>query len=158
MPKVHSFEGEGDCLIFGDVLLCGYHLAPDIQAHEYLSKLTGKRCVSLGITDERLHRLDMCFCRLSEDSALYFNHAFNLNSQQVLKEFLVNSVLVRQDEALNLACNSLVLGKKIITSNKAPQTHSLLKLLGYQVYQMELSEFIKAGGSAKALALTLQGS
>lgn len=155
LPKVHSFEGEADSLIMGDVLVCGYHLAQDIQAHEYLSKLTGKRCLSLGISDERLHRLDLCFCRLGPDSALYFSHAFNLNSQQLLKEFLLNSVLVRQDEALNLACNSIVIGKKIITANKAPQTHALLKLLGYQVYQLELSEFVKAGGSAKALALRL---
>lgn len=156
LPKVLYFEGESDAFIAGDYLFCGYHFRSDIQAHHLVAEIVQKKMVSLALTDERFYHLDTCFCPISNKTALYYGKAFNESDHGNLKRQIPNSVLVRLEEALKFICNSIVVGHKIIVPAKCPQTTEMLRLLGYQVYPVDLSEFIKAGGNAKCLVLTLE--
>lgn len=156
LPKVLYFEGESDAFITGEYLFCGYHFRSDVQAHHLVAEIVHKKVHSLALKDERFYHLDTCFCPISEKTAIYYGGGFNENDRMDLKRQIPNSILVRTDEALKFICNSIVVGPKIVTPAKCPQTTELLRILGYQVYPVDLSEFIKAGGNAKCLVLTLE--
>jgi len=51
----------------------------------------------------------------------------------------------------------VVVGKHVVTTTGCPQLHRDLKDRGYTPHETPLSEFIKAGGSAKCLTLRLDG-
>ncbi|HJN66163.1 MAG TPA: amidinotransferase, partial [Pirellulales bacterium] len=55
------------------------------------------------------------------------------------------------------ACNAVVVGKTVITNSGCPQLHEALAGRGYEPQETDLSEFVKAGGSAKCLTLRLDG-
>jgi N-dimethylarginine dimethylaminohydrolase len=50
-----------------------------------------------------------------------------------------------------------VVGKTVVTNTGCDQLASGLRSWGYASIQVELDEFIKAGGSAKCLTLRLDG-
>lgn len=155
LPKVHCFEGEGDAFIMGDNVFCGYHFRSDVQAHQLVGAILNKRTLSLELTNERFYHLDTCFCPITDKTALYYPGAFDDYAMRVLKETIPNAFLIRLEEALGFMCNSIVIGDKIIIPQQSHKTGEILRLMGYQVYKVDLSEFIKAGGSAKCLVLYL---
>lgn len=156
LPKVYTFEGEGDVLRMGDALFCGYHFRSDIQAHQLIAHLLGLRALSVELLDERFYHLDTCFCPINDTTALYYPNAFDPYAQRVLKENIPNIIHIRLEEALKFACNSITLDNKIIVPTPSSHMQSLLTVLGYQVFTIELSEFMKAGGTAKCLVLRLE--
>ncbi len=51
----------------------------------------------------------------------------------------------------------MVLGKTVITNSGCPALHRQLRERGFEPEECPLSEFVKAGGSAKCLTLRLDG-
>ena len=66
LPEDVSFEGAGDALPFGRVLLAGYRFRSDASSHAYVSKLTGAAVRSVELVDARLYHLDLTFCPLDD--------------------------------------------------------------------------------------------
>ena len=62
---------------------------------------------------------------------------------------------VQEDEAKRFACNAIVVGNNVVMNDGCPAVRSRLEELGYSVFETPLSEFIKAGGSAKCLVLKI---
>ncbi len=152
---VHRFEGEGDALFLGKELYTGYHFRSDIEAHEFVAGILGVKYYALELVDKRFYHLDTCFMPLDEKTALVYLPAFEPYSQQILKETVPDLVEVPEQEALRFACNALVLAPDVILNKDCPQTMELLRLRGFKPHALDFSEFIKAGGSAKCLALRL---
>jgi N-dimethylarginine dimethylaminohydrolase len=48
-----------------------------------------------------------------------------------------------------------VLEKNVIMNDGCPNIHDRLESLGFSVFELSFTEFIKAGGSAKCLVLKL---
>ena len=86
---------------------------------------------------------------------MFCPHAFETEGIKNIKAEVKRLIAITIDEALKFVCNSIVIGKKVILPVKSKKTSDLLRLLGYQVYEVDLSEFMKAGGSAKCLVLNL---
>jgi len=66
-------------------------------------------------------------------------------------------IAVAPEEARSFACNAVVVGKHVITNTGCPRLHQDLLQRGYTPHETPLSEFVKAGGSAKCLTLRLDG-
>ena len=62
---------------------------------------------------------------------------------------------VSESDALRFACNAINIGKAILVNQISNELYARLQSLGYSVTQVELTEFLKAGGAAKCLALRL---
>ena len=58
-------------------------------------------------------------------------------------------------DAGNFACNAVNIGDRVILNKASDPLKARLMLAGFQVHEVELSEFLKAGGSAKCLTLKL---
>ena len=149
------FEGEGDALFMAKDLYTGYHFRSDVEAHDIVSGHLKNSYFALELCDKRFYHLDTCFAPLDDTTALLYPAAFETYAQLVLLENVPDPVRVPEEEALRFACNAVVAGKDVVIPEGCPETTRELEKRGFRVHALDFSEFIKAGGAAKCLALKL---
>lgn len=155
VPPVYRFEGEGDALFLGKELYTGYHFRSDIESHEFVASVLGVPYYALELADKRFYHLDTCFAPLDETTAMAYLPAFEIYSQQVLRETVPDLIEIPEEEALRFACNAVVIEKEVILNEGCVRTRASLRLRGFTPHSLDFSEFIKAGGAAKCLVLQL---
>jgi N-dimethylarginine dimethylaminohydrolase len=109
------------------------------------------------LVDPRYYHLDTCFCPLAEGAAIYYPGAFDEYGRSVLKDRVGRLIDVSADEARSFSCNAVVVGRDVVLNEGAPRLAESLRAEGFRVHPLVLTEFIKAGGSAKCLTLRLDG-
>jgi N-dimethylarginine dimethylaminohydrolase len=157
LPEKMFFEGAGDALFCGDTLYAGYRKRSDAKSHQQIGKIVGCRVIPLELVDPYYYHLDTCFCPLAAGIAIYFPGAFDEYGRTALAEFVSELIEVDRDEARSFACNAVVVGRTVITNVGCPKLHADLRARGFATVESPLSEFVKAGGSAKCLTLRLDG-
>ncbi len=155
IPKPFYFEGEGDALFMGKELYTGYHFRSDIQALDLVSGLLKLSYFGLELCDKRFYHLDTCFAPLDDKTALIYLGAFEAYAQLTLLETIPDPIKVSEEEALRFACNAVIIEKNIIMPEGCSRTRLELEKRGFSVHELDLSEFIKAGGAAKCLVLQI---
>jgi N-dimethylarginine dimethylaminohydrolase len=150
LPEDHFFEGEGDLLKYDDRWFAGYHIRSDITGHQNVAEIIEQEILSLELTNDWFYHLDTCFCPLREGHALFYPTAFDSYARKVLENNIPQLIAVSEEEATKFACNAIVM------SDGCPKVREQLESLGFTVFETPLSEFHKAGGSAKCLVLGIQ--
>jgi N-dimethylarginine dimethylaminohydrolase len=151
------FEGAGDALFCGETLFAGYRVRSDVRGHQEMSELFGCEVIPLELVDSRYYHLDTCFCPLAPGLAIYYPPAFDAYARDVLRAYVPDLIEVCEEESPHFACNAVVLGRTVITNSGCPDLHRQLRARGFAPEECPLSEFVKAGGSAKCLTLRLDG-
>lgn len=83
-----------------------------------------------------------------------YRHAFSLESQQLIENKLGNQVIwVSKQDALNFACNAVNIGEYVILNRASETLNKMLTERGFKVIDIDVSEFMKAGGACKCLTL-----
>jgi len=157
MPENDYHEGAGDALFCGDVLFAGYRQRSDARAHQWVAQRLGVRVLPLELVNPRFYHLDTCFCPLAPGEAIYFPDAFDAYGKRVLAAHVPKLIPVAEIEAQRFGCNAVVVGKTVVHNSRCPQLAEDLAAAGYRSIEVELDEFLKAGGSAKCLTLRLDG-
>ena len=62
---------------------------------------------------------------------------------------------VTSQEARNFACNAVQVGRFVFLNQPSARLSEALKRRAFETVALDLSEFLKAGGSAKCLTLRL---
>jgi N-dimethylarginine dimethylaminohydrolase len=153
LPEQNHFEGEGDMLLCGDLFFAGYPTRSSMTAHQRTSEIIEREIISLRLTNDWFYHLDTCFCPLSSHEAIYYPAAFDAPSLKILENHIPALHPVSEEEARRFACNAIVVKKNVIINDGCPKIRRALEALGYSVFEIPLTEFIKAGGSAKCLVL-----
>ncbi len=143
-------------LVCGDSWLAGYHIRSDIGAHQKIAEIIEQQILSLELASEWFYHLDTCFCPLSDKQALFYAPAFDPYACRVIENHIPHLIAVSPAEAARFACNAIVVDKCVVMNDGCPQVHEQLEGIGFTVFETPLSEFLKAGGSAKCLALIIQ--
>lgn len=150
-----TFEGEGDALFAGNKLFCGHGFRTAAGVFPEVASLLGvEKTIECELIDPRFYHLDTCFCPINERQALIFRGAFSERSLSAM-ESEIELLPVPEVDAVKFACNAVVLDKDIVVPAGCKETGKLLTSLGYTPHEVELSEFLKAGGAAKCLSLRL---
>lgn len=157
LPDELYFEGAGDALFCGDTLFAGYRIRSDARGHQQVGEMLDRRVIPLELVDAYYYHLDTCFCPISTSAAIYFPAAFDEYGRKVIPELIDELIEVEEEEARHFACNAVVVGKTIVTNTGCRQLHHALQRRGFDTAETPLSEFVKAGGSAKCLTLRLDG-
>jgi N-dimethylarginine dimethylaminohydrolase len=157
LPPGLYFEGAGDALFCGETLFAGYRFRSDARGHQWIGQHLGVAALPLELVDPRFYHLDTCFCPLAEDEALYYPGAFDDYGRSVLRDRIARLIEVEAGEATSFSCNAVVVGRAVVLHEGAPRLARDLRRAGYETRPLPLSEFIKAGGSAKCLTLRLDG-
>jgi len=157
LPENMHFEGAGDALFSGETLYSGYITRTDITAHTYIAYLLNLKIISLELINKRFYHLDTCFCPLSDGYLLYYPAAFDEYANKIIeKDFLEEKrIIATEQEALAFCCNAVNIDKSVIMNNTTDRLKNELKEKGFDTYEVDLTEFMKAGGSAKCLTLRL---
>ena len=155
--ETRSTKRAGDALLCGDTLFAGYRTRSDASAHQWVGEKFGVRVLPLELVNPRFYHLDTCFCPLTPGEALYFPDAFDTYGKRVLNTHVPKLIPVAEAEAHRFGCNAVVVGKTVVHNSRCPQLATDLARAGYKPVEVELDEFLKAGGSAKCLTLRLDG-
>ncbi|APW64032.1 dimethylarginine dimethylaminohydrolase family protein [Paludisphaera borealis] len=157
LPAGENFEGAGDALFCGDALFAGYRFRSDVQSHQWIGERLGVEVLPMELIDPRFYHLDTCFCPLAPGVAVYYPGAFDEYGRSVILDRIPTLIEVRAEEAVFFSCNAVVVGSTVVLNQGAPKLTADLERLGYQTRALDLSEFIKSGGSAKCLTLRIDG-
>ena len=157
-PEGRFFEGAGDALFCGETLIAGYRIRSDVQSQQWLGELLGCEVHSAGagrsallsprhllLPARRRAKRSGIPARSTTTAAAHWPSAFR------------QLIPVAAEEAQSFACNAVVVGKHVVTNTGCPQLARGLADRGYTPHETPLSEFVKAGGSAKCLTLRLDG-
>ncbi|MBI3995669.1 MAG: amidinotransferase [Nitrospirae bacterium] len=155
LPPAACFEGEGDALPVGQTFFAGYRTRSDIQSHQTIGEILGCEVLSLELADPRFYHLDTCFCPLDDRTALYFPDAFDAYGRKVIETSVPEPIPVAPEDALRFGCNAIVVGTGVVLHAGCDELNRDLRRRGFTVHELDLSEFHKAGGSAKCLVLRL---
>ncbi|MEM8816810.1 MAG: arginine deiminase-related protein [Pseudomonadota bacterium] len=154
-----GFEGAGDCLRDrrGPWLWTGYGFRTEIEAHTEIARFFDLDVVSIRLTDERFYHIDTCFCPLTDGFLMYHPPAFDYESRIAIESRVPphKRIIVDTMDAGNFACNAVNIGDQVFLHRASGPLKARLMLAGFEVNEVELSEFLKAGGSAKCLTLKL---
>ncbi len=154
-----GFEGAGDCLFDrgGPWLWTGYGFRTEIEAHPEIEKFFGVEVVSIRLTDSRFYHIDTCFCPLNGGFLMYHPPAFDFDSRIAIESRIPphKRIVVDTADAGNFACNAVNIGDTVFLNKASDPLKARLMLAGFKVRSIDLSEFLKAGGSAKCLTLKL---
>jgi N-dimethylarginine dimethylaminohydrolase len=157
LPPANHFEGAGDALFCGPTLFAGYRFRSDARSHLWVGERLGVEALPLELVDPRFYHLDTCFCPLAEDAAVYYPGAFDDYGRSVLRDRIARLIEVSAEEAVSFSCNAVVVGRSVVLNEGAPKLARALEAEGFAARPLRLTEFIKAGGSAKCLTLRLDG-
>jgi N-dimethylarginine dimethylaminohydrolase len=153
------FEGEGDALFEADGsrLWAGHGPRTNEKSLRQLTDLWDVEVIPLRLVDPRFYHLDTCFCPLSNGEVMYYPAAFDSESQKRIQDRYIETkrICVSEADALRFACNAINIGRTVLLNRISTELFADLQLIGYQVIQVELTEFLKAGGAAKCLVLRL---
>jgi|TARA_B110000438_G_C15778302_1_gene635093 N-dimethylarginine dimethylaminohydrolase len=154
-----GFEGAGDCLFDrgGPWLWTGYGFRTEIEAHSEIASYFNVDVVPLRLVDSRFYHIDTCFCPLEGGFVMYHPPAFDFDSRIAIESRIPphKRIIVDTEDAGNFACNAVNIDNKIIVNSASSHLKKNLSECGFEVTEVDLSEFLKAGGSAKCLTLKL---
>ncbi len=157
VPPEEHFEGAGDALFCGETLFAGYRSRTDATALQWVGEQLGVEVLPMELVDPRYYHLDTCFCPISETEAIYFPGAFDDYGREVLHARVPELIEVSAGEAASFSCNAVVVGRNVVLGEGAPRLEQSLLDRGYTPIAIPMTEFLKAGGSAKCLTLRLDG-
>ena len=159
LPDNVAFEGAGDALIDrgGPWLWAGYGFRTEIEAHDHLRRWFDLELVSIRLVDPRFYHIDTCMCPLDGGYLLYHPPAFDDASRAEIERRVppARRIPVGIEDAGHFACNAVNIGSRVFLNRAREELAAALQARGFEVVQLPLSEFLKAGGSAKCLTLKL---
>jgi len=176
MPRDVPFEGAGDALFdragagtSTDVLWMAHGHRSISAAREVLYDRLGRgsplpgagsgniEAVTLKLVDTRFYHLDTCFCPLEGGYLLYYPPAFDEDSRATIEKRIpaARRIAIDEEDALAFACNAVNIEDAVVVNRATPAFVQALAARGFEVLQTPLTEFMKAGGSAKCLTLRL---
>jgi N-dimethylarginine dimethylaminohydrolase len=159
IPRETPFEGEGDALFEADGsrLWAGHGIRSRESSHRHLSETWNIEVISLRLIDPRFYHLDTCFCPLFRGYVMYFPQAFDTESIAKIETRYPEEkrIPVSEPDALRFACNAVNVGRVVLVNSVSSQLSGELEKRGFDVVQVQLTEFLRAGGAAKCLVLRL---
>jgi N-dimethylarginine dimethylaminohydrolase len=159
-PDAVCFEGAGDALFDrgANLIWSGHGFRSDLAAAKLLEKAFACEAVPLRLIDPRFYHLDTCLCPLTGGWLMYYAPAFDAASLTALAQRVPESrrIAVSEADALQFACNAVDLDGQVIMNGASPALQARLRAAGFTPVLTPLSEFLKAGGTAKCLTLKLR--
>jgi len=156
-----NFEGAGDALFkeessdFEKKLYLGYGFRSDYDTNSHWGIFRTENAQYLKLIDPYFYHLDTCFCPLKDDYALIWTGAFDKDTVSSLEAGL-ELLRVPEEDARKFACNAVAIGNLVVIPAGCEATKALLVSAGFEVFDTDMSEFIKAGGACKCLTLRLE--
>jgi N-dimethylarginine dimethylaminohydrolase len=149
------FEGAGDALFDASgELWFGSGPRSDAAAIDEIARVFQVNINPVELIDPRWYHLDTAFCPLSDGYALAYKKAFSTASVAAIQLKLGDKVIwISDEDAINFACNAVCMDHEVILYRASSELKASLKRYNFTVIEIDVSEFMKSGGSCKCLTL-----
>lgn len=151
LPENYFFEGNGELQKWRDILLIGTGFRTTPEASKAVGKVLNTEIISLELINEKFYHLDTCLMVLDKDTVFYYPDAFSKKSIGDLQSRIPNLILIDEHDVENFASNSVVVDSTVIMHVGSVKMPSQIEELGYRVVNIDIGEFVKAGGGAHCL-------
>ena len=146
-----TFEGNGDVLIQNSLPVIWAASGPRTTSSvwKHLEEITGYQVNTLVLRHPEFYHLDTCFSVLTEDTVALYPGAFDDEDLRRIRRGFLNVIEIDYEEcSLMFAgnCHSPD-GKNVIVQPGAERFQAALVQRGFNVVEVETSEFMKSGGS-----------
>jgi N-dimethylarginine dimethylaminohydrolase len=143
----------GDVFAWGDALVAGYGPRTEKLALKHLALDLGVRVRGVRLTHPAMYHLDLAFCPLDDRHAMVAPGAFDRASATELLDLVPEPLVLSDAEALTTFCaNSIVIGRTVVMPAGSPErVKAQLADWGFEVVEVDVSEFHKGGGSIRCL-------
>ncbi|MDB4337415.1 arginine deiminase-related protein [bacterium] len=150
-----SYEGRGDTLLHGNTIIGGYGYRTDLLSLEITAGSLGMNLISLKLKDPRFYHLDTCFCKVSSTAAIYYPEAFKEGEIKKLSG-IIDLIPIEESDARLFMCNSMLVNDTLLIPSRDSKIEKILKNdLGIKTAVVDVSEFLKSGGSIQCLCLKI---
>ena len=131
----------------------GYGPRTEELALKHLASDLGVRVRGVRITHPAMYHLDLAFCPLDDRRAMVAPGAFDDASARALLDLVPEPLVLTDEEALSTFCaNSIVVGDSVVMPAGSPdRVKRQLEDWGFEVVEVDVSEFHKGGGSIRCL-------
>ncbi|KJY23006.1 amidinotransferase, partial [Streptomyces sp. NRRL S-104] len=106
--------------------------------------------------DPRFYHLDTALSVLDRDEVMYYPAAFSPESREVLAERFPDAIQAEEADAVAFGLNAVSDGLHVVLPEQARGLAAQLAERGFEPIGVDLSELLKAGGSAKCCTLELR--
>lgn len=159
-PEELIFEGAGDALVDrgGPWVWAGFGQRTEQAAHDELATFYPDReLISMRLVSPRFYHIDTCLQPLEGGYLLYYPSAFTEAGQAEIERRVPagKRIAVTDEEAAAFACNAINLDEHVALNRPGERLRGVLENAGFEVTGLDLSEFLKSGGSSKCLVLRL---
>ena len=159
LPDGLAHEGAGDALPFGHAFISGSRFRSDAAAHVALSERLGVPVHPIELTDPRYYHLDITFCPLDARHALTVPSAWDAYGRKVVAAAVPEPFELDADEAAAFCANAVVVNcETVVMAHCPPRVGRQLEAWGFDPVEVDVSEFLKAGGGCRCLTLALDVS
>jgi len=148
------FEG-GECSPMGNKLFLGTGFRASSAAVPKLQQHVSQQVIPLELIKANFYHLDTCFLPINDTTAFYYPSAFSSESQMILQTEVSQLLEFTEAEAYGFAANSFAIGQKMLIAKPNVTFARKLRDLGIEPIELDISEFIKAGGGIHCLILPL---
>jgi N-dimethylarginine dimethylaminohydrolase len=153
LPADIPFEGCGDTALLGNKMFGAYGYRSSLGGLRRAAKLLDVELIPLKLSHPMFYHLDTCFCLISKHCAFYYPHAFTPSAIKKLKTHIPDLIPIDVTDATQFACNSVVYENTLIMPAGAQKIIRELEMRGYEVIEVNTSEFLKSGGSVQCMTL-----
>lgn len=159
IPDDLKLEGTGDFLrdFERPLFWAGYGHRTSLQSHLLCAQQLQYEVVSLHLVNPRFYHLDVCLAPLPGGFVMYYPEAFDADGLAEINARVPQEkqIQISQTDALNLACNAIPVGQKVILYKATDDLKEALIEKGFQPVEVELDQFLLSGGSARCMVLPL---
>lgn len=154
-------EGEGDFLTLRSMILAGTGFRTSLAAHIEAAHVLDRPVVSLELVDPRFYHLDTAIAVLDDGHGnapadiAYFPEAFSRHSRRTLRDLFPDAIICSEKDACVLGLNAVSDGHHVILPSAAVGFAEQLRGRGYAPVPVDLSEFLKSGGSVKCCTMEM---
>ena len=151
------FEGHGDAIWHPEKMLLwgGYGHRTTYSAYNHLIDIIEVPILLLELTDSTFYHLDTAFCPLDHQTVLYYPGAFSKDGIELIETVFESTIAVSREDAFNFACNAIVSGNNVFLERGSVATCEALLDYGFNIVEVETSEFRKSGGSVFCMTLDI---
>lgn len=156
IPGEIIFEGEGDLIRSESKYFLGCGIRSDKKSAEILGEIINVNIIPLELVNPYFYHLDTCFGPVNDNLAVINEKAFSNSSLKIIYDHFQNVITTSDKDNSVLACNLVVVGSNIFLGKGATaDLKNKLHSFNYTVNEIEMSEFLKGGGSVKCLSLEI---
>lgn len=151
LPKNVYFEGNGELQRWRDMLLIGTGFRTTMEASKLVGEVLNKKVLSIELVNDKFYHLDTCLMVLNDETVFYYPPAFSEKTKKDLQTIVPNLMVIDDHDVNKFASNSVVVDSTVIIQAGSIEIPDKIKNLGYKVREVDVGEFLKAGGGAHCL-------